>query len=144
MTLIQALEKIVTEIGQKIGEITGIRVYTAIADPNGRILAFLDGINPFIDLIENFVGTNFPYMNVGDHSIPLSGHNLIFFRTERSILALYGPKGKYGQLLSFKAHFPEYASRIDECIEVVPYDKEIVTRKIVEKALPKLEYKRKR
>ncbi len=144
MTDPQALEKIITEIGSRIGEITGIRVYTAISDPNGKILAFQDGIEPFKDLIENFVGTNFPYMKMGDHSIPLSGHNLIFFRTEHSILALYGPKGKYGQLLSFKAQFPDYAARIDELIEEVPHDKEIVTQKIVEKVLPKLEYQRKR
>ncbi|MHA1301247.1 MAG: hypothetical protein ACTSO9_17635 [Candidatus Helarchaeota archaeon] len=138
------LDRTVTAIGNKIGSFIGVRVYVAIADPNGKILAFQDGIAPFKDLIENFVGTNFPYLKFGDHSIPLSGHNLIFFRSERAVLALYSPKGKYGQLLSFKAKFNEYASEIDELVGEVSYNKEIVTKKIVEKAQPELKYSRDR
>ncbi|MHA1378905.1 MAG: hypothetical protein ACTSRG_11035 [Candidatus Helarchaeota archaeon] len=139
-----ALEKIGDDIGSKIGTLIGVRVYSAIADPNGKILTYQDGISPFINLIENFVLTNFPYLKFGDHSIPLSGHNLIFFRTNRAVLALYSPKGKYGQLLSFKAQFNSYASQIDDLIGEVTYNKEIVTKKIVEKAIPELKFSRDR
>lgn len=138
----QTLEDNLNEITNYLGELTGTRIYAAIADPNGKILALNDRISPFKDMIETFVKMNFPYLEFGDHSIPMSGHSLVFFRTNNGMVALYSPKGRHGQLLSFKSKFNDFSPKIDDGIGEIPYDQELVRKSIVDKVPPKLEYKR--
>ncbi|MHA1265840.1 MAG: hypothetical protein ACTSRS_11460 [Candidatus Helarchaeota archaeon] len=117
----QALEEITSEINKKLRDITGIPVFTAIIDPNGKILVADTIFEPLYELISNFVRTNFSLLDVGDHSIPISGNPLVFFRMKNGIIALYSPKGRHGALLSFQSQFTNFQLKIDTLIgEITP------------------------
>ncbi|HUY00161.1 MAG TPA: hypothetical protein VMV49_11440 [Candidatus Deferrimicrobium sp.] len=136
------LEKIVISIGNKMGAIVGARVYAAIVSPNGKALISQDGIIPFLNIIETFVKSNFHYLQFGDHSIPMSGSNLVFFRTKNAIIALYTPKGRHGQLLSFKSQFNQYSSEVDGIVGESSLDSAVVPFEIVKKIPLELVYER--
>ncbi|MHA1894236.1 MAG: hypothetical protein ACTSX4_07040 [Candidatus Helarchaeota archaeon] len=137
------LEEIVDSISKDLTLKIGLRIYSAIVDPNGKILVSQTGIESFQHLIENFVKTNFPYLSFGDHSVPISGHNILFFRTNKGIIVIYSPKGRIGQFLSSKNLLKEFAPQIDEELEDVTVDQEIIATKKIGIDLPKLEYSRK-
>ena len=57
----QEFEIIIKEITSIIGKIIGTRVYAAIINPNGIILALQDRMEPFKEMMETFVKMNFSY-----------------------------------------------------------------------------------
>jgi len=67
-------------------------------------------LDKYVQLASDFVNTNFKLMNVGDHSIPFSGANLVLFKiTEKAVAIVYTLKGFTAQLLGFKNYIPQIA-----------------------------------
>ncbi|MHA1649514.1 MAG: hypothetical protein ACTSYB_04895 [Candidatus Helarchaeota archaeon] len=127
------LDTVVKEIISKMGSILGVRVYIGIVDGLGNIIHMDRELEQFKEFIINFIRTNFKYLKVGDHSLPISGKNIMFFRLSKAIIILYSAKGRVGQLLSFKSLLPKYESRIDEIvgdISVEPAAAELVVEEI--------------
>jgi len=107
---------ITKEITQRLGAILGTRVYVGIYSENGQILHQDDDIKQFENFVSNFIKSNFQYLTVGDHSLPLSGHNIVFFKFENAMLVLYTKKGKLGQLLAFKSQMSKYYERVNSAV----------------------------
>ncbi|MFX1293681.1 MAG: hypothetical protein ACFFD2_02305 [Promethearchaeota archaeon] len=97
-------------------------LYIAIIDSAGVIHHIESQLQQFNDFIKNFVINNFNLLNIGDHSLPLGGINLAFFKiTDKAMVILYTAKGRIGQLLSFKVKMHNWSKQIDELIgEVTP------------------------
>lgn len=111
------LETIAQEIVSKMGTILGVRIHLAIMDRLGNFHYMDRELEPFKSFITTFVSNNFRYLKVGDHSLPISGKNIMFFRTSDKVMViLYSAKGRIGQFLSFKSMMPKYQQKIDELI----------------------------
>jgi hypothetical protein len=110
------IESVVKEINSKMGSIVGVRVYMGVADGLGKLLYIDSELEQFKDFILNFVKNNFKYLKIGEHSLPISGRNIMFFRYPKAIVILYSTKGRVGQLLSFKSLMPKYEGYFDEII----------------------------
>ncbi len=120
----ECIHKVAKSIMDTMGKITGVRVYVSIADHKGDIIYSDSAFDNYKDFIKTFVQVNFKYLQKGDHSIPLSSENIIFFKSsDNSMIILYNPKGKIGQLLTFKGIMDNYTNSLEECtlqIESVP------------------------
>ncbi|MFX1450269.1 MAG: hypothetical protein ACFFCM_05480, partial [Promethearchaeota archaeon] len=118
------IRDVAKSIMDKMGKLTGVRVYVSIADRKGDILFSDSAFENYKDFIKTFVQVNFDYLRQGDHSIPLSSENIIFFKSsDNSMIILYNPKGKIGQLLTFKSMLDQYSNSIENCavkIESIP------------------------
>ncbi len=110
------VDTLAKEILNKVGAIIGIRVYLAILDGTGKIIYIDQEMVTFRDFIVNFVKYNFKYLKIGDHSLPISGKNIIFFRYPKSMLVMFSLKGRVGQLLAFKSIMPKYQASVEELI----------------------------
>jgi len=130
------LELIANEISGKLGRILAVKVYLGIADSQGQLKYMDTELGQFKDFIETFVKNNFQYLRVGDHSLPLSGENILFFRLPRAMLILYSIKGRVGQLLTFKSMLPQYMNSFDMFMGNVELD---LTPEIGKKVQPELE-----
>ncbi|MHA1130655.1 MAG: hypothetical protein ACTSQI_04810 [Candidatus Helarchaeota archaeon] len=109
--------EIVKDISSLCGTIIGTRPYVGIIDGSGTIHYRDDPLEEYIEFIKNFCVSNFHLLNVGDHSLPLGGINLAFFKiSEKAVVILYIKKGRSGQLLAFKAHMDKWTSKINELI----------------------------
>ncbi|MHA1269090.1 MAG: hypothetical protein ACTSPY_04825 [Candidatus Helarchaeota archaeon] len=120
MTIVQNqdLFPIVKGMSSKLGATLGVRVYVAITDNSGKICYIDDELKKYLNLITTFVKYNFNLLQVGDHSIPLSGSNIIFVKiSNRALVVLYTKKGLVGQLLSFKKYIDEYLQPIDNVLK---------------------------
>ncbi|MHA1752050.1 MAG: hypothetical protein ACTSYZ_06730 [Candidatus Helarchaeota archaeon] len=123
----QNLFPIAREISRKLGQTLGIRVYIAITDSFGNICYIDDELNKYVNLISTFVKYNFNLLQVGDHSIPLSGSNILFVKTsDRALIVLYTKKGLVGQLLGFKKYINEYFQPIDDILKTSIESKEVM------------------
>ncbi|MFX1297807.1 MAG: hypothetical protein ACFFD2_23550 [Promethearchaeota archaeon] len=122
---------VVKEINSKMGSILGVRVYIAVTDGLGNVLYMDSELEQFQDFILNFVKINFKFLKIGEHSLPISGKNIMFFRYPRAIIVLYSSKGRVGQLLSFKSLMPKYKDYFDGLVGEVPVQP-IPARMIVE------------
>ncbi|MFX0134927.1 MAG: hypothetical protein ACFFDN_14900 [Candidatus Hodarchaeota archaeon] len=126
INLDECIREVAKSIMEKMGKITGVRVYVSVADHNGNIIYFDSAFENYIDFIKTFVKVNFKYLHKKDHSIPLSSENIIFFKSsDNSMIILYNPKGKIGQLLTFKSIMDNYANSLEECalkIESTPLE----------------------
>ena len=101
-----------------MGSLVGVRVYIAITDREGSFIYKDDVFEEYADFIRKFVQTNFNYLQQGEHSIPLSSENIIFFKTtENTMTILFNPKGKIGQLLAFKSMMNTYYESIETSIQ---------------------------
>ena len=85
-------------------------------------IVYLDApLKKYQEYINNFSSENFKLLNIYDHSLPLSGIRLGFFKTSESsitILAASGD-GPVGQLLVFKSRIDLFSERIEEIISKV-------------------------
>ncbi|MHA1300676.1 MAG: hypothetical protein ACTSO9_14760, partial [Candidatus Helarchaeota archaeon] len=109
---------VVKNISGKMGSLVGVRVYISITDRDGNFIYADDAFDEYQDFIKKFVQTNFNYLHQGEHSIPLSSENIIFFKTtENTMTILYNPKGKIGQLLAFKSMMNTYYEPIESSIQ---------------------------
>jgi hypothetical protein len=115
---VETLDSIAKEIVSKMGNLLGIRIHIGMVDRAGNLL-FLDReMEPFKQFITSFVSNNFKYLKVGDHSLPISGKNIMFFRiSDKVAIVLYSAKGRIGQFLSFKSLMPKYKQKIDVLVE---------------------------
>ncbi|NVM52379.1 MAG: hypothetical protein HWN66_01665 [Candidatus Helarchaeota archaeon] len=115
------IEAIVKEITAKMGGILAVRVYIAVANSQGQLLYVDSELEQFKMFINSFVKSNFKYLGVGDHSLPISGKNIMFFRLSKAMVVVYSIKGRVGQLLSFKGLLPKYRESFDAFVgEVEP------------------------
>ncbi len=112
-----AMYDIVKNISGKMGQLVGVKVYVAVTGKDGNFIYSDDVFDDYKDFIKRFVETNFNYLHQGEHSIPLSSENIIFFKTtENTMTILYNPKGKIGQLLAFKSLMRNYSEPIENCL----------------------------
>ena len=110
----QAFYAIAQEITRYLGKVLASRPYIAIADLTGTIHYIDSSLERFSEFIQNFVRTNFNLLRPGDHSLPLGGVNLAFFKvSEKAMVILYTVKGLSGQLLAFKTKMFEWTSKIE-------------------------------
>lgn len=108
---------IAKEISSNFGTLLGTRPYIAIVDGTGAIRFIETALEKFSEFITNFVRTNFSLLNKGDHSLPLGGVNLAFFKiSEKAMIVIYTVKGRSGQLLAFKAKMDNWTKPIDDLI----------------------------
>ena len=113
----ESFYEIAKEIVNIFGKIFAARPYIAILDANGNIFFKEDQLKAHIDYIQNFVKANFNLLEVGDHSLPLGGVNLAFFKVSpKAIIVIYITKGFTGQLLAFRSRMQEWSAKIDELI----------------------------
>lgn len=105
------------EIEGIFGKIFAARPYLAILDALGNVMYTEPQLDPHLAYIQNFIKTNFNLLNVGDHSIPLGGINLAFFKvSQKAVIAIFTQKGFTGQLLGFRSRMLEWSQKIDELI----------------------------
>ncbi len=106
------------EISDQMGNLIGVRVYIMISDSNGNVLFSDTMLEKHKNLITPFIKSNFNYLKIGEHSIPLSSENIVFFRTsDKSLTVLHNPKGRVGQLLRFKSIMKDYCDTLEQCFE---------------------------
>ena len=105
------------EIESIFGKIFAARPYIAIIDALGIVHYTEPQLDPHIAYIQNFIKANFSLLQVGDHSIPLGGVNLAFFKVSgKAVIVIFTQKGFTGQLLAFKSRMHEWSQKIDELI----------------------------
>ncbi|TFF89303.1 MAG: hypothetical protein EU549_01115 [Promethearchaeota archaeon] len=113
---------IMKNISSQLGRSMGARPYIALIDASGKLRYLDEGLNEYKDYMVKFTENNFTLLKVGDHSLPLSGTNLVFFKpSEIFILAIHTKKGAIGQLLSFKNMMYDFTQKIEPLIgEISP------------------------
>ncbi len=105
---------IAKEITTDLGKLLVTRPYVAIIDMLGYVHYFDEPLEQFLEFTQNFVKSNFNLLEVGDHSLPLGGVNLAFFKaSSKAMIVMYTVKGLTGQLLAFKAKMFEWTERIE-------------------------------
>ncbi len=118
-----AFYPVVTKIISELGPILSTRPYVAIVNFNGEFKYTESEFDKYNDFITKFVKSNWQLLEIGDHSMPISGTNLAFFKISRkALIVIYIKKGLIGQLLVFKARMMNYQSKIDELIPEEPPD----------------------
>jgi len=131
----EELSEVTKEIVSKLGSILGVRVYVAVADRLGNLILSDRELDQFNEFMSSFVKSNFKYLKVGDHSMPISGKNIMFFRiSDKAMVIIYSAKGRVGQLLSFKSLMPKYQNIIDKFvrdIEPEPISVELEVEKVL-------------
>ena len=124
-TEIKTLSDLVEQIKTDIGRLLGTNITVAIINSNAEIKYIDTAIKKFSDFIISFTKGNFDLLSVGDHSLPLSGTNIAFFKvSEKALVILNSDKGPVGQLLAFKGRMRKYSTRIDELLEALPEKEE--------------------
>ncbi|NHI91577.1 MAG: hypothetical protein EAX96_03670 [Candidatus Lokiarchaeota archaeon] len=104
---------IVKSIKNEINQLTSARAYLAIIDATSEIRYMDRDLEEFKEFFINFNSTSFGILEVGDHSIPIGGQNIVFLKlSEKFILILYTKKGKIGELIPFK-------NKLDKFIEPI-------------------------
>jgi len=113
---------IVKEIASVFGQLLISRPYFSIIDALGTIHYMDEPFGAYSEFIQNFVVSNFHLLNVGDHSFPLGGVNLAFFKlSSKTMIVIHTQKGPSGQLLSFKSKILDWGPRFDKLIgEIAP------------------------
>lgn len=141
-----SLQNIVKEIVSKMGAVLGVRVHLGLIDGLGSLIYIDPELEQFHDFVTNFVKNNYKYLKIGEHSLPISGKNIMFFRLPKSVIVLFTSKGRVGQLLSFKSFIPKYQEAIDSFvgeIEVIPKTLELTVEEIapVQEVIPSVPVK---
>jgi hypothetical protein len=109
--------QVVTKINSELGPILSTRPYVAIIDFRGSFRFIEPELEQYKEFVQDFAKTNFRLLQIGDHSMPISGLNLAFFKiSAKAIIVIYTKKGLIGQLLVFKARMLKYQPEIDALI----------------------------
>ncbi len=137
------LQNLGKTIMNKMGEITGVRVYVSMVDNKGNFILDDPSFDKHRNFIKNFTVNNFQYLHEGDHSIPLSSENIVFFKcTEHFMVVLFNPKGKIGQLLSFHSIIPKYIDSIKQYeITLRKSTVQVVDEELISFTIPSEEFK---
>jgi hypothetical protein len=121
-----AFYQIANEIITELGPILGTRPYLAIVRYDGEFIYAEPALDSYREFISAFSKSNFDLLKPGDHSMPISGTNLAFFKlSNRALIVIYIKKGLIGQLLIFKARMMKYQDKLDALIPEAPTHKEI-------------------
>lgn len=122
---LKELPDIVKIIKDEIGRLLGTNIQCAIVSADGTINYIDPEIKKFSDFIISFTKGNFTLLQPGDHSLPLSGTNIAFFKvTQKSLVILNSDKGPVGQLLAFKGRMQKYGEKIDTLLEAAIVEEE--------------------
>ncbi|MHC1590956.1 MAG: hypothetical protein ACXQS8_02625 [Candidatus Helarchaeales archaeon] len=117
----EAAYKIAKRIVTDISPYLLSRPYIGIYNARGEQLYQDSALDEFSDFISNFIKTNFAHLNINDHSMPIGGKTIAFFKTSpKSMVVIYCKKGALGQLLGFKSGIPKYGPMIDEIVGDLP------------------------
>ncbi len=113
----KAFYEVVKDISSLFGTMLGARPYISIIDGAG-IIHYIDfPLEEYQEFITSFITSNFHLLGTGDHSLPLGGINLAFFKISKKVMiVLYTKKGRTGQLLAFKSQMDKWTSKIDELV----------------------------
>ncbi|MHA1232015.1 MAG: hypothetical protein ACTSRP_24195 [Candidatus Helarchaeota archaeon] len=130
----EALYRISKKIVSELGPMLTSRPYISIIDKYGKIQYKDDAIDRFSEFISNFVSKNFNFLRVGDHSIPIGGLNMVFFKISPNIvLVVFMKRGLIGQILAFKSKMSKYAEEIEQYIILEPPEgTEVVVEQVQE------------
>ncbi|NVM01488.1 MAG: zinc ribbon domain-containing protein [Candidatus Helarchaeota archaeon] len=125
------MDAIANEIIEYMNKILSQTTYLGIFGENDKVYYMQGALKKYLPFLQSYIQENFKLLGVGDHSIPLSGVNLVFFKiTENSILVLHTREGPVGQLLAFKSRMFRFADKIeDEIIKLTPVKKKTEPRK---------------
>lgn len=116
------------EIVRELGRLMFSRPYISIVDGLGKIRYIDEELNEYKDFIKEFADKNFTLLEIGDHSLPIGGVSLAFFKPAPTFLiVVHSKKGPIGQLLSFKKIMYNYSPKIEELIGEI----ELPTKKII-------------
>ncbi len=127
---LKKLSDVVNVIKGNVGRLVGGNVAVAIVDSTAIIKYIDNEIVDFTDFIISFTKGNFDLLSIGDHSLPLSGTNIAFFKvSEKTLVILNSSKGPVGQLLAFKGQMNNYSAKIDELLESISEVEEKVPAK---------------
>jgi hypothetical protein len=117
----EALYQISKTIVSEVGPMLTSRPYIALIDKFGKIQYLDEAVEKYRDFMSSFVQRNFSFLRVGDHSIPISGLNMVFFKlSNKIVLVMFMKQGLVGQLLAFKNKMGKFANEIDQHITLVP------------------------
>ncbi len=127
------MDDIANEIIEYMNKILSKATYLGIFGENDKVYYMQGALKKYLPFLQSYIEENFSLLGIGDHSIPLSGVNLVFFKTsEHSIVVLHTREGPVGQLLAFKSRMFRFADRIeDEIIQATPVKKEAESRKTI-------------
>ena len=126
----EAFYRIASEIISELGPILGTRPYLAIVRYDGEFIYAEPALDSYKEFITSFSKSNFDLLKPGDHSMPISGTNLAFFKiSSRALIVIYIKKGLIGQLLIFKARMMKYQEKLDALIPEGPKPQEIAMAK---------------
>ncbi len=117
---INSLEDIVKKIANDMRKLLSNPIQIGIIDNNNN-LKYIDPVleEKYADFIKSFAAGNFSVLDVGEHSLPLSGVNIGFFKlSEKAMIVLYSESGPVGQLLAFKGRMHKYSDYIDKFIDM--------------------------
>ena len=121
MEQIKKLPDLVKVIKADIGPLLGSNITVAVVNQEAELKYIDDAIQKFSDFIISFTKGNFELLSVGDHSLPLSGTNIAFFKVSNNALViLNSDKGPVGQLLAFKGRMQRYSLKLDELLASIP------------------------
>lgn len=116
-----AFYQIANEIVNELGPILGTRPYIAIVKFDGEFKYIEPALDQYREFISSFSKSNFSLLNIGDHSMPISGTNLAFFKfSNKALIVIYIKKGLIGQLLIFKPRMMKYQDKLDALIPEEP------------------------
>jgi len=122
---LKELSDVVKLIKDEVGRLLGTNITVAIVDSEGDIKYIDNEIKKFSEFVISFVKGNFTLLSPGDHSLPLSGTNIAFFKiSEKALIILNSEKGPVGQLLAFKGRMQKYAEKIDKFLEAAIVEEE--------------------
>ncbi|MFX1450254.1 MAG: hypothetical protein ACFFCM_05400, partial [Promethearchaeota archaeon] len=91
------MDEIANEIIEYMSKILSKPTYLGIFGENGKIYYMQGALKRYHPFLQSYIEENFKLLAIGDHSIPLSGVNLVFFKTsEHSIVVLHTREGPVG------------------------------------------------
>ncbi|NVM56195.1 MAG: hypothetical protein HWN66_21040, partial [Candidatus Helarchaeota archaeon] len=118
---IKKLSDLIELIKTDMGRLVGGTITVSVVDSDANIKYIDTEVKKFADFIISFAKGNFQLLSVGDHSLPLSGTNIAFFKiSEQALVILNSDKGPVGQLLAFKGRMHKYSAEIDRFFEITP------------------------
>ncbi|MHA1266049.1 MAG: hypothetical protein ACTSRS_12525 [Candidatus Helarchaeota archaeon] len=128
-----AFYQIANSIISELGPILSTRPYVAIVDFMGNFRYIEPELEQYSEFITNFIRYNFQLLEIGDHSMPISGTNLAFFKvSKKALIVIFMKKGLIGQLLVFKARMLKYQDTIDSLILEVPPEEPVAAASLIE------------
>jgi len=132
----EQIHQVVDEIKKTMGQLIGSRVYIGLYDNKGQSILEEEALGGFKEFIASFIKTNFNLLENNDHSLPLSGHGIIFFKLNAKLMiVLYIIKGKVGQLLAFKPKMKYFGEKIAPLLESSSEAPETQSEAVLEEAV---------